>query len=143
MTGGPVTIVFAGPPQAQARARFGNGHVYTAPATRDFQHDFGWCAKAAMAGRRPFQSAVRITALFELPVPASWSQRKRADAIAGVIRPTARPDLDNFLKAAFDASNGIVFADDAQITEISAKKVFGVNPKTVFTIAQASNGKAP
>lgn len=137
----PVTIIFDGPPQAQARARFGRGHAYTPSPTRGFERDFGWCAKAAMVGHRPFQSAVKVIALFELPIPASWSERKRADAITGAILPTTKPDLDNFLKAAIDACNAILFADDAQITEISAKKVFGVSPKTVFTIAQASGAR--
>jgi Holliday junction resolvase RusA-like endonuclease len=71
------------------------------------------------------------------------SKRKRADAITGAILPTAKPDLDNFLKAALDACNGIVFADDAHITEISAKKIYGVSPKTVFTIQAFGFEKGP
>ena len=42
--------------------------------------------------------------------------------------------LDNFLKAAIDAINGVIVVDDAQITTISARKIYGVSPKTVLTI---------
>lgn len=129
-----VTIVFDGAPRAQARARFARGHAYTPAPTRGFQCDFGWCAKAAMAGRPPFQCAVNVSALFELAIPASWPKRKRADAITGLILPTIKPDLDNFLKAVLDACNRIVFADDAQIIEISARKIYGIGSKTVLTI---------
>lgn len=131
---GPITVVLEGCPRGKERPRFGKGHAYTAPATREFAYDFGWRAKAAMAGRRPLKDAIRIVALFELPIPISWSKRRRADAIARLIRPTGKPDLDNLLKLAIDAINGICVDDDAQIVEISAKKVFGVNPKTVVTI---------
>lgn len=139
----PVTIVFDGPPRAQARARFGRGRAFTAPATRQFQNSFGWQARAAMIGRQPIAGAVALTVRFELKVPRSWSERKRTDAIIGLIPPISRPDLDNFLKAALDACNGIVFADDAHITEISAKKIYGVSPKTVFTIQAFGFEKGP
>jgi Holliday junction resolvase RusA-like endonuclease len=36
--------------------------------------------------------------------------------------PFRKPDLDNFLKLALDAMNGILVADDAQITSIIVKK---------------------
>ena len=36
--------------------------------------------------------------------------------------PYRKPDLDNFLKLLLDALNGLVFADDAQITTMIVKK---------------------
>lgn len=136
MTTTPLTIAMDGPPIAKTRARFGRGHAYTPAQTRSFANDFGWAAKAAMAGRTPFTGAVKIIARFELPIPASWSARKRADAITGEIHPTAKPDLDNFLKAVLDAINGIVVGDDAQVTEIRASKIYSLAPKTILTVHQ-------
>ena len=139
----PITVIYDGTPQAKGRARFGRGHAYTPQATVDYQHDLGWCAKAGMGGRKPITGPVKITALFELPVPASWSKARRAAAIAHNIRPTGKPDLDNYMKAALDAINGIVVVDDAQVVEISACKIYGVNPKTILTVAPLNSGARP
>jgi len=80
-------------------------------------------------------------------VPASWSKRKTADAITGGIRPTSRPDTDNYIKSALDAINSIVIADDSLAIEIHAKKKFGIAPKMVATIfplnAASSNRRMP
>jgi Holliday junction resolvase RusA-like endonuclease len=103
-------------------------------------------AQLAMDGRPPIEAPVRIELLVELPVPASWSRRKTADAITGHIRPTSRPDVDNYLKAILDAINTIVVADDAQVVEVYAKKKFSVAPKMIATIfpldATPSNRRA-
>jgi Holliday junction resolvase RusA-like endonuclease len=99
-----------------------------------------------MNGRPPIDVPVRIELLVELPVPASWSRRKTADAITGHIRPTSRPDVDNYLKAILDAISTIVVADDAQVVEVHATKLFGVAPKMVATVfpldAAPSNRRA-
>lgn len=71
-----ITIVYDGPPRAKARARFGRGHAYTPDGTVDYQHNLGWNAKARMGGRKPITGPVTLTALFELSVPASWSQAR-------------------------------------------------------------------
>jgi hypothetical protein len=74
------------------------------------------------------------------------AKRKSADAITGHIRPTSRPDVDNYLKAILDAINTIVVADDAQVVEVYAKKKFSVAPKMIATIfpldATPSNRRA-
>jgi Holliday junction resolvase RusA-like endonuclease len=140
----PITVIYDGTPQPKARARFGRGHAYTPAGTVDYQHNLGWAAKAAMADRKPLTGgAVKLTALFELPVPTSWAAARRNDAIAGLILPTGKPDLDNYVKAALDAINGIVVEDDAQVVEISACKVYGVNPKTTVTVAPLNSGARP
>jgi putative DNA primase/helicase len=69
-----------------------------------------------------------------------------ADAITGHIRPTSRPDVDNYLKAILDAINTIVVADDTQVVEVYAKKKLSVGPKMIATIfpldATPSNRRA-
>jgi Holliday junction resolvase RusA-like endonuclease len=65
--------------------------------------------------------------------------------MAGDIRPTSRPDLDNYVKAALDAINGIVIADDALVVELEACKRYGPDPKVVLTVtplaALPANGR--
>ena len=137
----PITVIYNGTPQAKGRARFGRGHAYTPQATVDYQHALGWHAKARMGGRKPITTPVTFKALFELSAPSSWSKARRAAAIAHKIHPAVKPDLDNYVKAALDAINGIVVVDDAQVVEISARKVYGVNPKTIVTVAPLSGAR--
>jgi Holliday junction resolvase RusA-like endonuclease len=89
---------------------------------------------------------VRIVALVEIVPPKSWSKARTAAAIVGDIKPTSRPDLDNYLKAALDAINGVVFADDSLVIELTAKKTFGLHSKLVLTVlplaALSSNARA-
>ena len=91
-------------------------------------------AQLAMSDRPPLTGPVFLTALVELPIPASWSKRRSAAAIVGEIRPTSRPDVDNFLKSGMDAINGIVVADDSLIVKVTVEKKFGVDPKLVLLI---------
>jgi Holliday junction resolvase RusA-like endonuclease len=143
----PVTVIIDGPAIAKGRPRFTHrGIAYTPANTRKYEAHARLCAQLAMDGRSPISGPVKLTILVELPVPASWSKRRRAAAIVGQIRPTSRPDLDNYTKAAADACNGIVFVDDRLIVDSTATKRYGVNPKLVLTVmplaAQASNGVA-
>jgi Holliday junction resolvase RusA-like endonuclease len=131
----PVTVIINGEPVAKGRPRMTRrGFVYTPATTRKFEAHGRLAAQLAMDGRPPIEVPVRIELLVELPVPASWSRRKTADAITGHIRPTSRPDVDNYLKAILDAINTIVVADDAQVVEVYAKKKFSVAPKMIATI---------
>jgi Holliday junction resolvase RusA-like endonuclease len=130
----PITVILEGTPIAKARPRFGRGHAYTPTATVNHAYDLGWRAKAAMVGRKPFKCAVRVTALFELPVPSSWTTARRNRAITGAIKHTSKPDTDNLLKAALDSIIGIVIVDDALICDVVACKRYGVTPKTILTI---------
>jgi Holliday junction resolvase RusA-like endonuclease len=141
----PVTVIIDGQPVAKGRPRMTQrGFVYTPAATRKFEAHGRLSAQLAMNGRPPIDVPVRIELLVELPIPKGWSRRKTADAITGHIRPTSRPDVDNYLKAILDAVNSIVIADDAQVVEVYARKKFSVAPKmiaTIFPLSAASSNR--
>ena len=69
-----------------------------------------------------------------MQIPVSWTKAKRADALAGLVMPTGRPDLDNLVKALTDACNGIVWRDDAQIVRLMAEKRYGEQPGAVVSV---------
>jgi Holliday junction resolvase RusA-like endonuclease len=131
----PVTIVIAGDPVAKGRPRLTcNGIAYTPAATRKYEAHGRLAAQQAMGDRPPIAAPVRIVSLVELAVPASWSRARTAAALAGDIRPTTRPDLDNYIKAALDAINSIVVTDDSLVVELDAQKRYGTQPKLEITI---------
>jgi Holliday junction resolvase RusA-like endonuclease len=134
-----VTITVRGAAVAKGRARFTRtGFAYTPAKTRQYEAHGRLAAQIAMGERPPLTGPVVLTALIELPIPASWSGRRTAAAIVGEIRPTGRPDIDNFLKSGMDAINGIVVADDSLIVKVTAEKKFGVDPKLVLLITPLS-----
>lgn len=55
-------------------------------------------------------------------VPQSWSNKKKATVQDGHVMPTPKPDVDNYVKMALDICTKIVFKDDAQVTDLIAKK---------------------
>ena len=70
---------------------------------------------------------LKVTVTASLAVPASWSTKKRDAALAGVIQPIGRPDVDNYLKM-LDALNSIVWLDDGQIVDARISKVYAEQP---------------
>lgn len=124
-----VTITLAGDPQGKGRARAfrrGNfiGH-YTPEKTRSYEGMIRTAAMDAMAGRPIFEQPVEVELSAIFAIPASFSQKKRAAALAGEIKPAKKPDADNIVKAWTDAMNGVVFRDDAQIVKGTFAKVYG------------------
>ena len=80
----------------------------------------------------PLTGPVRVTIIATFIPAASWSKAKRAENLH---RPhTQKPDLDNCAKAILDGLNRIAFADDGQVAEISARKVWGIVEQTVVHV---------
>lgn len=71
-----------------------------------------------------------------VPIPKALSTKPKLALIeAGKLRPTTRPDLDNYLKC-LDSLNGIVWRDDAQIVMLSSVKSYSEKPRLVVTISE-------
>ena len=132
---GAITITIGGEPVAKGRPRMTRkGFVYTPAATRKYESHARLAAQFVMNGRPPISVPVRAEIVVDLPVPASWSGKRRDAALRGDIRPTTRPDADNYVKAALDAVNSIVIADDSLVVEIDAVKRYATVPQLVITI---------
>jgi Holliday junction resolvase RusA-like endonuclease len=132
---GAVTIVIGGPPTAKGRPRVTRrGFVYTPAKTRKFEAHGRLAAQEAMNGRPPITVPVRAEITIDLPVPTSWSVKRRNAALRGDIRPTSRPDADNYMKAALDAINAIVVSDDSLVVELVATKLYARVPKLAIMI---------
>jgi len=135
MSGDAITVVISGEPVAKGRPRMTRrGFVYTPAATRKFEAHGRLAAQLAMDGRPPIAAPVRAEITIDLPVPASWSGKRRDAALRGEVRPTTRPDADNYIKAALDAINEIVVPDDCLIVEISATKRYAHVPQLTIAI---------
>ncbi|RWS82331.1 RusA family crossover junction endodeoxyribonuclease [Klebsiella michiganensis] len=64
---------------------------------------------------------------FILPMPASWSQKKRA--VMNGQAHQQKPDVDNMIKALMDA----LYADDAHIWDLRVTKLWGVTGQILIS----------
>ncbi len=89
-----------------------------------------------LAGRAPITKGtpIKLGCIFYMPIPASVTKRKRAELMAGNIPHVARPDLDNLVKFVKDCSNGVLWADDSQVSYLTAAKYYSLYPRTEITI---------
>ncbi len=78
-----------------------------------------WSAKAAARGAPPLVGPVAVTIWFRFARPASHGKRQRAiDAHA------TKPDLDKIARCTLDALTGILFVDDAQVSDLRVIKSY-------------------
>ncbi len=136
----PFSITFTVPGAAipKARARVvkvkGRTMAFTPEKTVNFESLVSWTAKQAMEGKDMWMGPVKATIEVILPIPTSWSGKRKMEAAADHIAPTKKPDADNIQKALFDAMNEIVFKDDSQVVDIHCWKRYGLTPETRIRI---------
>jgi len=130
VTGAPV-------PKARPRAVAFNGRarVYTPGTTARYEDRVRKTALRdwSFAPLRGVELA--LTVVFYLPVPVSWPRWKRQAALAGGLRPTSKPDLDNLVKSLQDGMQGVVYEDDSAIVSKRAEKRYGDDPRVDLNLA--------
>lgn len=133
-----LTFTVPGEPQGKGRARISTAgrfaRAYTPAKTVAYESLVAVVAQQAMGEQNPWDCAcaVRLVAVF--PVPASWSKKKQAQAMAGEIRPTKKPDADNVMKAIYDGMNGVVWKDDSQAVDNYVSKRYGAQPGVIVSV---------
>lgn len=83
---------------------------------------------------KPLSGALDIKFIFYRAIQKSTSKKNRALKISGEIVPTVKPDASNYLKAAEDALNGVIWDDDAQLVEVTAVKRYGERPRVELEV---------
>ena len=116
-----IHLVITGEPVAQGRPRFstqgGRPRAYDPAKSRDYKQYIRLAASQQMGTTPPLEGALALGVCVYRPIPKSFSKRRREAAGRGELRPITKPDLDNYVKAAKDALNGVVWRDDSQIVD--------------------------
>lgn len=148
-----VAFTVEGLPIGKGRARVTSRGTYTPKKTRDWERRVRDAALLAMRGRSAFVGPITVEATVYLPVPASWSGRRKAAALAGQEMPAKKPDIDNLLKACLDAMQPLVryhrnmpralsmplpcvFRDDSQVVDLIARKRYGEPARVELRVAE-------
>jgi Holliday junction resolvase RusA-like endonuclease len=116
-------------------ARGGFARAFTDAKTANAEAWVKACAVQTFTGT-PIAGPVSVQLEIGVAVPKSWPKKRRADALAGAIWPTTKPDLDNQIKLIGDALNGIVWQDDAQIVRAVVSRRYVETPAAVLTVAE-------
>lgn len=139
----PGDAVGKGRPRA-ARTRAGV-RMYTPAKTVAYENLISLVAQEAMQGRVLITGPVLCEINITVQVPQSWSKKRKAMALEGLILPTTKPDKDNVIKAVYDGINGIVWKDDVQVVDGYQRKRYGevpgVHVRIVPLDAEPAQGK--
>ncbi len=129
----PGTPVGKGRPKVSTRGgKF--ARMYTPEKTASYEGLIALSARQAMGGRPLIDGPVDVSLMIRLAVPASWSKKKQAAALAGQALPTKKPDADNVLKAVFDGMNGVVWVDDVQACGVVLRKRYAETPGVTVVV---------
>jgi len=137
-----VTIRLPGAPRGKGRhraqlvQRAGQApriHSHPDQNTEAYEGALRLAAGAVMRGRPLLIGPLEVRIYAFLPIPVSFSKRKRLDAIERRLRPTTKPDWDNIAKVT-DALNQIVWSDDASVVDGFVRKFYGEKPELVIEV---------
>ena len=134
----PVSFVVPGEAVGKGRPRVstigGHARMFTPTKTANYETLIAMAAQQAMNGRDLIAGPVMVEMKIVVSVAQSWSKKKTAEALQGLVMPTKKPDADNVLKAICDGINGIVFKDDVQVVNVSLSKRFGETPGVLVRV---------
>lgn len=112
------------------RSRGGFAKAYTPETTASYENLINLSYIQALNGApSPYWDKpvrIRIQAIYQ--IPKSFSKKRTAAALDGLIRPQVKPDIDNVVKIVCDALNKVAYKDDTQVVEMAACKLYGVEP---------------
>ena len=127
-------LVIMGEPVAAGRPRFSNrgGFVkaYDPKKSREYK---------ALIKEQALQQLSKDYQSFDCPITVdinvyrsiqkSISKKEYDRRLSNEVRPTVKPDTDNYIKIILDGLNGLVWLDDNQITDIAAHKYYSDEPR--------------
>lgn len=129
-------LVIPGRPQSWERTQGSGRRRFKAPKTEAAQNAIK--AEALRAGVRPMEGplAVWLVFVFARPKrkPAVIPPSYWADGVR-ISRPVDS-DVDNLSKLVLDALNGIAYADDRQVVELTASKCWAAVGEEPCTIVE-------
>jgi len=137
----PLTYVLIGDPVPLARARVTGGNRIVYDSQKLIKHSLINQLLDQHGDRPLYEGPLHLDVTFYMRMPK------------GMLKKTAentgkyhvyKPDLDNCIKLIGDIASidiygeidGVLLKDDCTIASITAKKVYDINPRTVFTITE-------
>lgn len=102
-------------PVAKSRPRKGRHGFYTPKKTVDFEEAIFNYTRLNYQDH-PLKGPLGVNLQFHKQRPKTKNEKE--------IWVITKPDLDNYIKAVLDAVNGVLWEDDKQIVEMTARKMY-------------------
>lgn len=137
-----IKFIIDGNPVAQGRPRAtiirGRVHVYDPETSRDYKTYVRLSARQ-YAPDNPLESPLDVRLDIYRQIPKSFSKKRKNECELGEVRPTTRPDVDNYIKSILDGLNGLIFKDDSQIVDLTVSKYYSKSPRVEVQIKEIAN----
>ncbi len=139
-----VNFTVYGEPVGKGRPKFsrqgGRVVTYTPEKTANYETLVRWeytrqCGNMCFPDGEKIEA--NITAYFSIPKSASKKGKKAM--LAGELRPTKKPDLDNVIKAICDSLNTVAYRDDTQVVDCYARKFYSEKPRVEIMLRTAKS----
>lgn len=125
------------PPKPQSRPRFTrHGRPYELKDMKEYKQAIEHMTKEQLKCDKLVDVPLSVSIKFYIEPPQYISKVKKnaLELKQETMRVFRKPDIDNYVKAILDSMNDIVFKDDGQISELYAKKVYSLRPRTEVTV---------
>lgn len=135
-------FIFNLEPVAQARTRYTSKpfpHEYDPLPVKKFKKQLNALATKQMAekGIKPFDYAIKVDMTVYRSIQKSVSKIERMRRHLGVVLPSVKPDIDNYIKSIWDALNGTIWSDDSKITDTTVKERYSLNPRIEIEVVES------
>lgn len=105
--------------------------MYDTKEVKTYKEDLKRLSQDYMAklGIDPLEGSLEIRVIFYRSIQKSISKKEHLRRQFWRSLPEVKPDVDNYIKSFLDGLNGVIWRDDAQITDIQAKKRYSEKPR--------------
>lgn len=138
-----IKLTVFGEPVAQGRPRFSNQNGFTKVYDPEKSRDFKQYIKLVASQNAPnelLEGALYLTVDIYKAIPKkiSKSKNKLEQALSGALRPTTKPDVDNYVKGIKDALNKVIWKDDSQIVSLTVRKWYSDKPRIEIEVTNTN-----
>lgn len=123
----------------QGRPRFSRAggfvKAYDPPDSREYKKYVKLMASQNRP-HKPIEGPIELKLVIYRPLLKSMSKKKKAEAVAGTLRPIKKPDVDNVAKGIMDAMTGIIWADDKQVVSLQVSKFYSDRPRVEVQVTE-------
>lgn len=134
-----------GEPIAQGRPRAGKSFagktvLYDPAKSRDFKQYVSLIA-SQYAPRKLITGPIHLSVDIYRMTPKKYQTKPKQQLIEqGMLLPTTKPDVDNYVKGVKDGISKIIWQDDSQIVNLNVRKFYSMTPRVVVRISYFEEG---